>query len=210
MDNLHKGLFLSVVVLLGYIVFLQQCKSRDCPEPEIIEVDTVANITVIDTAYYDTTRFKYLTIDIPRIIYDTIKITVTGNDPSNFDGNSIVKYYVDTVTDDTISIHYEAKTLGYLEDLKIGYRLLQPYRVDRTTTIETNTTQTIKRRFQGLYLGLDVGGNLNSFNHFTPMVELNMRKYNYNVGYNLMNESYIVGIRVKVSFKGLFKKGKLR
>ncbi|MGR3177841.1 MAG: hypothetical protein ACUZ8E_07265 [Candidatus Anammoxibacter sp.] len=204
MDNWHKGLGGLLVLALIYILFLQQCGSK-C-NPEIIEVDTVLNVTVYDTTWYDTTRYKYLTVIIPKPHYDTIRIPakILDNYFNEFDDffDNDFQYpaiYEDTITNDTISIYYRAKVTGSLDEFTLGYKIYAPFYIESITTIQTQITR--RKRFQGFYLGLDVGGNMQSFNHFAPMLELSTHRYNYNAGFNLMNKSVIVGMRVKIGKK---------
>ena len=200
MDNWHKGLGGLLVLALIYILFLQQCGTK-CT-PEIIEVDTVLNVTVYDTTWYDTTRYKYLTVNIPKPYYDTVKIAIPkGNYFDDFFDNDFQypAIYEDTITNDTISIYYRAKVTGSLDEFTLGYKIYAPFYIESITTIQTQVTR--QKRFQGFYLGLAVGGNESSFNHFAPMLELSTHRYNYNAGFNLMNRSIIVGMRVKIGKK---------
>lgn len=191
MDNWQKVSWGLLVLALLYIVFLQQCNKCD---PEYIEIDTVSNVTVIDTHWFDTTRYRYITVSIPKPYYDTVEIArPAGNyfdDFNESEDDFVLKYaaiYEDTIKNDTISIYYRAKVRGYLDELKLGYKIYAPFYIESITTIQTEITR--EKRFKGLYLGLDVGGNKSQFSHFSPTLELATRKYNYNVGYNLMDLS---------------------
>lgn len=205
MDGWHKALGGLLALALIYILFLQQCGSgQRCPE--IIKIDTVLNITVYDTTWYDTTRYKYLTVNIPKPYYDTTRIPakILDNyfDEFNNEDNFVLKYaaiYEDSIKNDTISIYYRAKVRGYLDEFTLGYKIFAPYYIESITTIETEITK--EKRFKGFYAGLDVGGNKTSFTHFSPTLELATRRYNYNIGYNLMDNSLIVGMRARLRFK---------
>ena len=201
MDGWHKALGGLLVLALIYILFLQQCGSgKRCPE--IIKIDTVLNITVYDTTWYDTTRYKYLTVNIPKPYYDTVLIQRENFDELDSEDNFVLKYaaiYEDSIKNDTISIYYRAKVRGYLDEFTLGYKIFAPYYIESITTIETEITK--ERRFKGFYAGLDVGGNKSSFTHFSPTLELATRRYNYNIGYNLMDNSLIVGVKVRLRFK---------
>lgn len=204
MDGWHKALGGLLVLALIYILFLQQCGSGQ-RYPEIIKIDTVLNVTVYDTMWYDTTRYKYLTVNIPKPYYDTVRIDMPGNYFDEFnesEDNFVLKYpaiYEDSIKNDTISIYYRAKIRGYLDEFTLGYKIFAPYYIESITTIQTEITK--ERRFKGFYAGLDVGGNKSSFTHFSPTLELATRRYNYNIGYNLVDNSLIVGMRARLSFK---------
>lgn len=204
MDGWHKGLGGLLILALIYILFLQQCGGgQRCPE--ITKIDTVLNVTVYDTTWFDTTRYKYLTVKIPMPYYDTVRVPIpTGNYFNEFDQEDdfVLKYpaiYEDSITNDTISIYYRAKVRGYLDEFKLGYKIYAPYSIEKLTIVQTEITR--EKRFNGFYIGLDVGGNKTSFSHFAPMLEVATRKYNYNVGYNLMDQSLIVGMRARLRFK---------
>ena len=201
MDGYHKALGGLLVLALIYILFLQQCGSgQRCPE--IIKIDTVLNITVYDTTWYDTTRYKYLTVNIPKPYYDTVLIYRENFDELDSEDDFVLKYaaiYEDSIKNDTISIYYRAKVRGYLDEFTLGYKIFAPYYIESITTIETEITK--EKRFKGFYAGLDVGGNKSSFTHFSPTLELATRRYNYNIGYNLMDKSLIVGMRARLRFK---------
>ena len=176
MDNLHKGLGGTLILALIYIVFLQQCRSPEIAETETIRTDTIKN--TIDYTWLDTNTFKLIPAIVPKPIYLTAKtdteailkalnidLSISEIKNEDFDQDFILKYpatYQDIISDDTVSIHYTAKIRGYLDDIKIGYKLLQPFLVERTTLIETEVTKKGKG-CTGLYIGLDVGGNKQSF-----------------------------------------------
>jgi len=195
MDNLHKGLGGTLLLALIYIIFLQQCSSPG--GSEIVKVDTLIHKITYDTNWYDTTRFKYVYKSVPKPYYDTIFVKRSDFTEQDF----IFKYpatYQDIISDDTVSIHYTAQIRGYLDDIKIGYKLLQPFLVERTTLIETETTKRDKKSSKGLYLGLDVGGNKQSFGYFKPEVTLSLKRYHYSIGYNIPDKSITAGIKVKI------------
>lgn len=198
MDNLHKGLGGALLLALIYIIFLQQCRSPETSE--IVSIDTLRYETVYDTIWKDTTRFKYVYRSVPKPYYDTILVKISDFEDFDQDKDFILKYpatYQDIITDDTVSIHYTAKIRGYLDDIKIGYKLLQPFLVERTTLIETEVTKKAKG-CTGLYIGLDVGGNKESFGYFKPEVTLSLKKSHYSIGYNIPDKSITAGIKVKI------------
>ena len=191
MDKWHKLLGGLLVISLICIIFLQQCNK--CPEiieTEIVKVDTINYITVYDTIWHDSTHFKYISVNVPKPYYDTILVKI--NDYEDFDEEFILKYpatYMGVISDDTISIEYTAKIRGYLDDIKIGYKLLQPFLIEQTTLIETEVTKIKKTRPVHLYIGIDIGANKDRFGYFTPELELTTRRYNYSAGFNILDKS---------------------
>lgn len=206
MNNTSKILGSLLVVALVYIVFLQGCGGKRQVETEVVTVIRVDSSTYIDTIRFDTTTFKYVTVNIPQPYYDTVRIPMpAGNYFDDFDDDTdfIFQYasiYEDTIKkNDSIQLYYRAKVRGYLDELTLGYKIFTPFYIEKTTLIETEVVKN--KRFQGFYIGMDVGGNMQSFNHLAPMLELSTQRYNYNAGFNLMNKSVIVGMRVKIGKK---------
>ena len=199
MDNWHKGLGGLLVLALIYILFLQQCGTK-C-DPEIIEVDTVTNVTVYDTIWFDTTRYNYITVNIPKPYYDTIEVArPAGNYIDEFNTDPVyASIYEDTIKNDTLSIYYRAKVRGSLDELTFGYKIYTPYYIEKLTTITTEITR--EKRFQGIYIGMDVGGNKSQFSHLAPMLGLVTRRYTYDLGYNIMDNSLIVGMKAKIRLR---------
>lgn len=195
MDNWHKilgGIALSALI---YIVFMQGCQ-RQGGNSVIIEVDTVLNETVIDTNWFDTTRYKYITVNIPKYYYDTVSISVDNFDNQDDFYVEYASIYEDTIKNDTISLYYRAKVWGFMEELKLGYKIFTPYSIEKTTTIQTEIVK--KKAFQGFYLGMDIGIGKDGLTHVAPMLEVSTAKTNYNAGFDLNDKSVIIGARFKL------------
>ena len=205
MDNLNKILGSLLVVALLYIVFLQGCGGKREVKTEVVTITVVDSVTVVDTNYFDTTSFKYVTVNISMPYYDTVRIAIpSGNYFEDFDDREsdcdfILKYpaiYEDTIKNDTISIYYRATVRGYLDELKIGYKIFTPYYIEKITTIET---EVVKRKaFNGFYLGMDMGIGKDGLTHVAPMLEVSTAKINYNAGFDFNDKSVIVGLRFKL------------
>lgn len=196
MDKWHKGLVGALILALICIIFLQQCRKSPEIETEIVKVDTTIYITIYDTLWHDTTRFNYFDVPIPKPYYDTVLVKVNDFD---FDEDFILKYpatYTDIISDDTVSIEYTLLVRGYLDDIKIGYKLLQPFLIEQTTLIETEVTK--RERSTHLYIGIDIGANKDKFGYFTPELELTTRRYNYSAGFNILDKSVIIGLKRRI------------
>lgn len=166
---------------------------------EVVKIDTTKYITIYDTIWHDTARFKYIAVNVPRPYYDTILVKI--NDFEDFDQDFILKYpaiYTDIISDDTVSIEYTARVRGYLDDIKIGYKLLQPLLIEQTTLIETEVTKREKTRPVHLYIGIDIGANKDKFGYFAPELELTTRRYNYSAGFNILDKSLIIGLKRRI------------
>ena len=201
MDNWHKILGSIALSALIYIVFMQGCGSRSNKGAEIIYRDTIINEVFIDTIWLPTedTIYKYITVRIPKPYFDTITVynTVLSYTIEDFeDFIARPQIYTDSVSDDTVSIAYKAVVWGYLEDMDLGYKVDQRYTIVETRTLETEVTK--KKRFQGIYFGMDVGAGKDGLTHVAPMLELSTAKTNYNAGIEFNDKAVIVGARFKI------------
>lgn len=193
--NLNKVLGGALILALIYIIFMQGC-GRQGGNSVIIEIDTVLNETVIDTNWFDTTRYKYITVNIPKYYYDTVSISVDNFDNQDDFYVEYASIYEDTIKNDTISLYYRAKVWGFMEELKLGYKIFTPYSIVKSTTIQTEIVK--KKRFQGFYLGMDIGIGKDGLTHVAPMLEISTAKINYNAGFDLNDKSVIIGARFKL------------
>lgn len=195
--KLNKILGGALILALVYIIFLQGCGNRSS-DSIVVEVDTVLNETVIDTNWFDTTRYKYITVNIPKYYYDTVNISV-----DNFDNNEFeVEYasiYEDTIKNDTISLYYRAKVWGFMEELKLGYKIFTPYSIEKITTTKIEVTK--KKRFNGIYGGFDVGVSKLGIVHFSPTIEASGQRFSVNIGYDVYDKAFIGGVKTRIRLK---------
>ncbi len=201
MNTRSTILGVSLVLALAYIIFLQGCNKHKCADPEIVEIIKRDSTTHVDTLYYDSTRYKYITVNVPTPYYDTIPVPmpVNFNDISETNFDYLMKFpaiYEDTISNDTISIFYRAKVRGYLDNLTLGYKVFTPYVIKETTTIQTEVTK--KKAFNGFYVGMDVGFIKDSLSHVAPTVEASFNRFNISVGYDLMDKDIVAGVKVKL------------
>ena len=205
MNNTSKILGGLLLIALIYIVFLQGCGGKRKVETEIVTITRIDSVTVVDTVKFKVKEFEYVTVNIPVPYYDTVRIAIPSGNYFDFDESDcefILKYasiYEDTIKNDTISLYYRAKVRGYLDELTLGYKIFTPFYIEKTTIIETEITKEAKKKsFNGLYLGMDVGIIKDSLSHLTPTLEASFRRFNYSIGFDLMDKDIIVGARFKL------------
>lgn len=205
MDNLSKILGGALILALLYIIFLSGCgrDSINGTGGEVISIDTVRHETVYDTTWYDTTRFKYITVETPKIryrtIYDTIIVDLFEEDLFDEMMRHPAVYEDSIIKDDTVHLTYRATVRGYLDKIELGYKIVQPLLIAKTTTIETEITK-IKRPIS-FYIGLDAAANADGPTHFAPMAELVTPKMTYNAGFDILNKAVVIGARARISFR---------
>lgn len=206
-DTGHKVLGAISVALLIYVIFLQGCgkSSFNNGAESTVSIDTVKYETVYDTTWYDTTTFKYVIVETPKIryvtkyIYDTIPLPVYSQE----DFDQMMKYpaiYEDTqIKDDTVHLTYKATVRGYLDKIQLGYKIVKPLLIAKTTTIETEIIK-IKRPWS-IYAGLDAAANSDGLTHLAPMIELVMPKIALSGGYDLNDQAFVIGAKARISFR---------
>lgn len=203
MDKWHKILLASTLIL-GIMVLLQRCNS-ECPDISIEKKTVVSHETVIDTTFIEVEKpvYRYFSMPVPAPYRDSVIDTFYVQSFLDEDFDEVFRYasiYEDSIRDDTATLYYKLKIRGILDEVKLGYKLNKISMVNRTDVIETEVTRRIKGR-TALYFGMDIGGNKDQFGHMAPMVELHTWRYNYNVGYNLIDKSFIVGMRMRIAKK---------
>lgn len=196
MDTGHKILGGLLIIALIYIVLMDGCGNGN---GEIVYRDTVLYETTTDTILVPTTDtvYKTITIRIPVPYLDSTHRDTTPYVLDDFDEfTEKPQIYEDSVSDDTISITFKATVWGFMDKLELGYRVKQYYAIVKTTTIETEITKS--KRFNGIYVGMDVNISDSAVTRPTPIIELSMRKVNYNIGYDFKDKAIRAGFRVKL------------
>lgn len=203
MDSGHKILSIICAGLLLYILFLNGCgESKFINGSEtIVSIDTVTHETVYDTTWYDTTVFKYITVKVPKPYYDTTIVYESKYSANDFD--QIMKHpsiYEDsTIKNDTIQLSYRATVRGYLDKMELGYKIVKPFLVESTTITDIEITK-VKRPWS-VYAGFDVGANSSGLIHLAPMIELVMPKMSLGAGYDLNDQAFVIGAKMRISFR---------
>lgn len=196
-DKWHKILGGLLIAALIYIVFLQGCGGDRCPEIE----DSTHTEIHIDTVPFDTAVFTYHDVPVPKPYYVPIYDTISIYDTTEPDFNNILDYYsiyIDTLRDSIMDIFYEVIVRGYMDSIKIERKINQPYSLVKTKTVTTLSTIIEKKPRYGLYIGLDVGGNENSFGYFKPELTLSSQRGHYSIGYNIPDKSITAGVKIKL------------
>ena len=209
MDNWHKILAGLLVSALIYIILMQGCGigrgDSNCPEIDTTAIDTVRYESFVDTIWLhnEDTIYRYISVKVPVPYYDTVYVPDEAG-PVVFDEFDDILLeqpwvYKDSVSDDTISIVYEIRTWGHLENIKLGYRPLARYYIEKRSILETAVTKT-KRPGRSLYAGLNVGINKTGLSHLAPMFEFVTPKTAYNLGYDITDKAVIGGVKFRLRF----------
>jgi len=185
--------WLTIIGLILYIVFLQQCSGPSVNNGTVVSSSTdTIRISHTDTIRFTDTIPRYVSIYIPKPV--PITEPTTPEDTINL-YTTIVK---DSLIDGTIS----SKVKGELLEQSFKYIPLFPKYIIKSDSIIVNNTQVIEQKAKTyLLLGGEVGGNLQAFN-VSPVVTLATKKgYNYSYRYGILDKTHNIGITVKLSFK---------
>jgi hypothetical protein len=181
---------IGYLILIGIIVYLSECN----PKPKVCN----DNIEIkSDTLYVYDTTIKEIKVSYP-LPKDTEYVEI----PVNIDTLEILKdYYAKIYYNQTIS---DSNLIATIEDSvsqnrifhrKFNYQWLKP-----TTIINNEIKQPTKENVK-LYLGVELGGNINTFN-LSPTVRLSTPKGNlYGFRYGIIDQTYNLEFSKKISFK---------
>lgn len=191
-----------ILVVACWILSLKYC-NKPCPEcPECPETGDTLSIK-IDSIYADTSEFTFISSPIPKPVY--VKPKTKPCDPiiidriENFDETPVyLVHYKDTVKDGTVDIFYDVGLYGWMDNIKIGYRLMQPLVLNKVVIAEVVISEKDKRSPMSFYVGLSAGGNKDSFNHFKPEITVITDRANYSIGYNVPDNSIIAGFGIRL------------
>lgn len=197
MDKWHKILMGGFLLALIYIIYLQGCGKKPSSKTDFQIKDTTIITVVYDTSWYDTTVFKYIYSHIPQPYFDTayspeiLALIEKGRqafaEGEDFDQDFLLKYpaiYEDIISDDTVKITYRAEVRGFLDTIKIGYKILQPYSLTRTEIINIKVLKK-EKSFKGLYIGADFESDIDSLMYFEPELSIIFGKWEFSGGISL-------------------------
>ncbi len=219
---------LLILSVAGWILSLRYCKEKvPCLEQPVetgdtISVDTTTTITPPDTNFVTILVTPKPSAPRPSDIQDF------GTPGPDFDtlwgnGDSIIYMYVDpdfdevlkyasyfedTVKIDSIAeVYYRAQIRGYMDGIKLGYRILKPFTVNNITVTKVGIPETDDRPSVSFYGGLDAGGSMTSFGHLKPEVSVLAGRMIYSAGFNIPDQAITVGFKVRM-FAIKFKRKK--
>lgn len=203
MDNGHRILSGLLTIAVIVILLMRSCGGGHT-SGEVIYRDTVINELTVDTIWLPVkdTVYTYIDVKIPKPYFDTMTVYDTVKRYTIEDFDDFIErpqIYEDTISNDTVSIHYNATIWGYMEDMNVGYRLDKQYTIVETRTLETEVTKV--KQSLGLYIGMDVAANADGITHLAPMLSLVMHKMSLDGGYDLNDQSFVLGAKWRISFR---------
>tara|TARA_R110000744_G_scaffold54131_1_gene115091 strand:+ start:625 stop:1185 length:561 start_codon:yes stop_codon:yes gene_type:complete len=179
--------YLIMLGLFVYIVYLQNSSSVQTVEDQVIVSTDTTSTTFVDTILFIDT------------IVQTVFVTV--NDPLVI--NDSVKEYTNEFTDSLLTGLVWTQVSGNMLDQKIDYTPKFPQYIFQVDTLIIKTDKTIIRpqsKFS-FNIGLEVGGNEETFN-FSPVVGFSNNKTNsYFYRYGVIDKTHSIGLMYNFKFK---------
>lgn len=189
MNNIKSYIILVLFVIIGILLGMRQCSS-----PKIKETFLKGKKTI----KWDTIPRPFKIVETKKVLYpkwDTIKLIDTTFDASlcNYE-----RTYNDSITDSSVTIYRNIKTIGLLKSLQTNYRLKEPILVKNTSRIDT----LIKPNKWELFGNSEIGGNLNNFN-ISIGLALKYKTVYYGYRYGVIDQTHniTIGIRLLKSKK---------
>ena len=194
---LRSGILILIVVMVLYILFLQQCRSKDywIPKGKI----------VVNQSAWDSLKNVKPTID--TIIHDTINIgdiIYVPKDSLIYVVDSMgMKHYSDSTVNDSIRIWNDLYVQGIIKRWEQRYEpVIKTIKETITNTVPQLVEVPVYNSHNGLYPFIIVGGNSDSF-IFGGGVDLITKKdYLYGLQYQKFGSENIYSFKLGFKIKG--------
>jgi len=171
----------------------------------ILGRDTVFQVDTLREKTLDTVWLEGEKVYLPKIVYRDAPApaddelaelpTIEPGDSSALVRNEINEY-CDSTGDETLTVYFDARTLGHLLDIDIAYKFKKPFQLKETETVTIYETQTITETVykSGFYSGAglaylelldDQGRKVNDFTYSLDAGYL-WGKKGYYLGYSYL------------------------
>lgn len=184
MEKLESYTIIALFAVIGILLLFKQCGTPRTSTHYIKGEDSVV---------YDTVKVPYEVIKFKTKLYpkwDTVEKNTTIYDGSLCEFKRI---YKDTVSNDTVDIFVNTKTIGLIESQQVSYALKLP-KIEKTVY---RTDTLIKPNKWDLYIGGEVGGNKTTFN-VSPFVGIRIKDVSYQYRYGIFDKTHNIGIAYKI------------
>ena len=179
------------------IVLMRSCYHfGNCPDTPN---QPIGKTTIKDSISRDTTKYG-----IPYPVLNTVTTIEHDSVPKNLtkkDTIDILRKYFGTQAYKRIFDDKDLKLTAFDtidHDSLLGGSIT--YQILRADTIKTITTTIPQNKFK-LWIGGNIGGNLTTFSTLEPFIGIATKKDAfYDLGYNFLDHTLIVGMGWKVSF----------
>ncbi len=181
------------VIIIAAIIIMVLTLRLGCSNPFPNLDVTPQTIYKSDTIFSKDTLVEFKTIIKPR--HDTVYQIDTIVEQARLDSVPFMRVYNDSLVDSTLTIFTKAKTFGYLDELKIAYKL-KPKPVLITNTI-TITNVKIQPSKVSIITGLELGGNKSSFN-LSPYLKVDIKNVSIGYRFGVIDNTHSIGVGYKI------------
>lgn len=199
----NKVEFITIICLFCVIIYLQQCGKGTANE------DIVLPQNRVDTIMIDTVFPPPIVINLPKqampepIIIYRDKVTnetyTPATLPEQIDWSNLQQSYsyMDSLSDENLTIFYNAMTEGKMIDHDLSYKLKIPKTI--TKHIEKTTYVPTYEQVSGLFLTLGAGGNPSSFASIRVGAQyLNKNGWALGYDYDILQNIHTIEMGVRV------------
>lgn len=191
-DNIQ---FLVVILLFGYIVWLQQCGPAATPSQTLqTKIDTIIRL--------DTQMPPNIIVQLPRqhvpepiIIYlDSSKNIVYGNQVDTT-RHQKARLYRDSIADDNLTLFYTSMVDGELLQNALDYRLKVPKSITKTVTI----TKPVPTPASLFLLNLGAGGKFGDYASISVGAQfVHSKGWAIGYDYDVLQNSHHIKLGIKL------------
>jgi len=186
--NKSHLLFAGALVILT-ILLLKFNKCNNSPTTNVTTTDTIVAVQIIHD-----TIIKTNTVNIYKPVTKFVYLV----DSSNRKNCDSTRVYTSSLKDSIINISVIDSVNGKLLGAKISYVAKVPKDCVIVTKIITKYEQiSVPYKYQ-LLSGIEVGGNLTSFNNISPTLLFQYNNKIYSYKYNILLNTHNIGICIKL------------
>lgn len=187
--------FITILGLMAYIIFLQQCKSNPTnnltkellPDTTIV-VDTLMPKPII-------VQMPRQTIPEPIIIYIDSSQQIVPASQINPVEHETAQLYQDSIEDENLTLYYKSMVQGKLLDYNLNYKLKVPKQITQTITI----TKPIPMPAYSLWFNTGTGINPNGFASLTFGLQFISKKgWSLGYGYDVLQNQHELTLGVQL------------
>lgn len=179
--NMHSPYLLIIAVLVGYIIFLQQCRSPETPEPEVEQETVVHRDTVTvertDTVWVEAPE-QIISLEVPATP-DTVYADSASGDS--------LREYTRPFSNEYASGSLWAAVEGHLRDWELEF-IPKVRQITRERQIRYNQVVSVPQYYTrpsntSLSLGVELSGNPNQ-QSVSALAGIRRNSYEYRYRYD--------------------------
>ncbi|BDS10965.1 hypothetical protein [Aureispira anguillae] len=190
-DNVQ---FIALLLLIGYSLFLQECRQGTKNEQPIYRVDTLVKMdTILPPPVI--VKLPQQQIPAPTIIYIDSTKNIVHKALIDTSKHRPAHVYQDSLEDENLTLYYSSIVNGELLKNSLDYRLKIPKQITKTVEI----TKPVPLPVSSLLLTGSVGTSINSFNSVRLGLQfVSAKGWALGYDYDLLQNIHSVNLGVKL------------